>query len=194
MKKTYFIIASLSIVLLLVACCSLTSKYVSDGCFWWECVPERDFHASDLEIPISLFPTGASTDPLTRPADNMFGEIEGGFQDVYLDYRIATYEIYRFPRVRDAVFRFEQNKKGMVDSETGKVWEVPDDLTFSSSTADDWHIACGYWRQIYSCEMTARYQEYVIFFKADINNQMTFANFEKVISYIDEQISKRLNH
>jgi hypothetical protein len=191
MKKTYIMLGFIALLLVSI-CCISVSQYISKGCFWWECVPKRDFHVSDWEIPISLLPTGASTGPLTRPADNMFGEIEGRFQDIYLGYRIATYEIYRFPRVKDAVFRFEQNKKGMVDRETGKVWEVPGHLTFSSSTADDWYVACGYSSQIYSCEMTARYQEYVIFFKADINNQMTFAHFEKILFYLDEQISSRL--
>jgi hypothetical protein len=191
MKKIYIILVFVALLVVSIFCIA-ASQYISNGCFWWECVPERDFHVSDWEIPLSLLPAGASTDPLTRPADNMFGENEGRFQDVYLDYRIATYEIYRFPRVKDAVFRFEQNKKGMVDRETGKVWDVPGDLTFSSPTVDDLYIACGYSSQIYSCEMTARYQEYVIFFKADINNQMTFAHFEKILFYLDEQISSRL--
>ena len=192
MNRKYLIFGL--IVFIIISCiCSISfTQYLLKGCFWWECVPERDFRVLDWEIPISLFPEGAFTDHLTIPTDNDFGEIEGGFQDIYLDYRIAYYDIHRFPRVKEAISRFEHDKKDMVDRDTGKVWEVPDNLTFSSETADDLYIACGYWSEIYRCKMTARYQEYVLFFNADINDKMTFANFEKILFYLDEQMSSRL--
>jgi hypothetical protein len=192
MKNRSLIAIIVTVVLLCTTCTLFTGQYLSNGCFWWECAPERDFHVLDLEIPISLFPEGASTDHLTIPADNTFGEIEGGYQSVYMGYRIAYYDIYRFPRVKEAISRFDRDKKSMVNRETDEAWEVPNNLTFSSATADDLYIACGYWSIVYRCKMTARYQEYVIFFNADINDQMTFANFEKVITYIDKQVSNRL--
>jgi hypothetical protein len=145
-----------------------------------------------LEIPVSLFPEGAFTDHITIPTDNMVGEIEGGYQNVYMDYGIAIYNIYRFPRVKEAISQFEHDKRDMIDRETGEVWVVPENLTVSSLTADDLYIACGYWSELYRCRMTARYQEYFLFFNADINDKMTFANFEKILFYLDEQISSRL--
>lgn len=191
MKKIYLMLGLVALVLVSV-CCISAGQYALNGCFWWECAPERDFRVIDWEIPISLFPEGAVTDHITIPADNTFGEIEGGYQSVYMDYRIAYYDIYRFPRVKDAISRFEHDKKDMVNRETGEVWEVPDNLTFSSATTDDLYIACGYWSEIYRCKMTARYQEYVVFFNADINDQMTFAHFEKILFYLDKEISRRL--
>ena len=80
----------------------------------------------------------------------------------------------------------------MIDTTTGVAWMVPDNLTFSSATADEFYVACGYWSNRYRCKWISRYQEYVIFLNADINQQMTFLNFEDVLYYLDEQISERL--
>jgi hypothetical protein len=191
MKKKYFIFGLVAL-LFVSACCIFSGQYVSNGCFWWECAPERGFRILDWEIPIFLFPEGAFTDHITIPTDNMVGEIEGGLQTVYIDYGLAIYNIYRFPRVKEATSQFEHDKRDMIDRKTGEVWGVPENLTFSSITADDLYIACGYWSELYRCKMTARYQEYVLFFNADINDKMTFANFERILFYFDEQISSRL--
>lgn len=182
------------IVLVLAACVFSISfvQYLSKGCFWWDCAPERNFHISDWEIPLYLLPEGSSADHLTIPNDNNFGEIEGGFQDFYLGDRIAYYDIYRFPREKNATSRFEHDRNDMFDRDTGKIWETPNNIVFSSEKADDTYVACGYWSNIYRCKMTARYQEYVLFFSADINDQMTFEYFEKILYYLDEQISNRL--
>jgi hypothetical protein len=190
MKKKYSVIAVVALLLVCVSCI-FSGQYLLNSCFWWECVPERDFHVLDWEIPLDLFPEGATTDHITTPSDGL-GEIESGFQTIYVGPGIAIYDIYRFPRVKDAISQFAHNKKDMVDSETGEVWRAPDNLTFSSATANDSYIACGYWSERYRCKMTARYREYVIFFNADINDKMTFTQFETILFYLDEQISSRL--
>lgn len=193
MKNRSLITIIIAVAIFCATCILLTGQYLSNRCFWWECAPERAFHVSDWEIPLSLFPEGSTTDHLNIPTDNDFGEIEGVFQDIYLGLdRIAYYDIYRFPRIKEAILEFEDNKKGMVDRDTGEIWKEPDNLLFSSTTADNSYVACGYWNQLYRCKMTAQYQEYIILFNADINEQMTFEHFEKVILYLDEQISKRL--
>ncbi len=193
MNKRYSIVVLLSIVVFLVACCSITGQYILNGCFWWECAPERNFSVLDWEIPLSLFPNGTFTDHITVPTDNMVGEIEGGLQSIYPDRdTIVVYDIYRFPRTKDAVAEFDHNKRNMIDRDTGQKWQVPSNLTFSSTTADDVYLACGYWSNRYRCQMTARYQEFIIFLNADINDKMTFGDFEKVAFYLDEQISSRL--
>lgn len=190
MKKKYSVLGVV-VLLFISASCIFAGQYVMNGCFWWECAPERDFHVLDWEIPVYLFPDGAVADHITIPTDSA-GEIEGGFQTVHIDYGIAIYDIYRFPREKEAISQFEHDKKDMVDRETGEVWKVPENLLFSSATADDTYIACGYWSKRYRCKMTARYQEYIIFFNADINDKMNFIQFEKILSYLDEQISSRL--
>lgn len=190
MKKKYLILGVIAL-LLVSAGCICAGQYFLNGCLLWECVPKRNFHVLDWEIPANLFPEGATTDHITTPSEGT-GEIEAGFQTIYVGHGIAIYDIYRFPRIQKAISQFDHDKKDMVDNETGEAWMVPDRITFSSATADDLHIACGYWSERYRCKMIARYQEYIIFFNADINDKMTFMRFEKILFYLDEQISSRL--
>src|SRR5690606_432542 len=102
----FFITGALSLF-----CCMSFSQYFLNGCFWWDCVPERNFNARDWEIPLSLFPEGAFTDHISVPTDNMLGEIEGGFQTIYMNSGRAIYDIYRFPQIQKATSRFEHDKK-----------------------------------------------------------------------------------
>ena len=192
MKYRNLIAIVVAVVVLCAASVLFAGQYLSNGCLWWECAPERGFHVLDWEIPISLLPSGSFTDHITAPTDNMVGEIEGGLQTIYVDQGIVIYDIYRFPRTKDAVEEFEHNKRNMIDRNTGTTWQVPANLTFSSKTADDSYIACGYWSNRYRCQMTAQYQEFVVFLNADINDKMTFDQFEKVSFYVDAQLSSRL--
>jgi len=155
-------------------------------------VPERNFTVLDWEIPLYLFPDGSFTEHITAPTDNSLGEVEAGFQTIRMYSGVAIYDIYRFSSVKNAITQFERDKESMISSETGNLWLVPDNITFSSETADDIYIACGYWSNRYRCKMIAYYQEYFIFFNTDINDQMTFERFENIVAYLDEQISSRL--
>jgi hypothetical protein len=182
---------AVAVVLLFATCILFAGQYLLNGCLWWECAPARTFHVRDWEIPMTLFPAGSYTDHISAPTDRS-NELEEGSQAVYIDQGIAVYIIDRFPRIKDAIAEFEHNKRNMIDRNTGKKWQAPSDLTFSSATADNVYVACGYWSNRYRCQMTARYQEYVVFLNADINDKMTFDKFEKVVFYIDEQLSSRL--
>lgn len=190
MKKKYFILGFVAL-LFVSACCIFSGQYVLNGCFWWECVPERDFHVLDWELPASLFPEEAFINHISPPSEG-HGEIEGGLEDIDMGNSVALYRIYRFPSTRKALFDFNRLKKAMFEPETGVAWEPPENQTFSSKTADDLYIACGYWSKRYRCKMIARYQEYVIFLNADIDEKKTYAEFEKIVAYLDEQISSRL--
>ena len=162
-----------------------------EGCFWWDCAPERSFHVLDWEVPANLFPEGAVINHISTLSEG-HGEIEGGAEDIRIGYSVAGYRIYRFSGTRRAISDFNRIKKRMADSETGESWQTPSNATFFSLTASDLHMACGYWSNRYRCETVARYQEYVLFYSSDIDDVLTFANYEKILFYLDEQISSRL--
>ena len=80
-----------------------------------------------------------------------------------------------------------------VNPETKEAWKSPVNFIFSSSTADSVYVACGY-SITKSCAMAARYQEYVVFFSASMDSEMTFSDFEKILIFIDKQISGKIYH
>jgi hypothetical protein len=192
MNKKYLTLSLIIFTIISCACFVSFYQYLLNRCFWWECVPERNFTVLDWEIPLYLFPDGSFTEHITAPTDNSLGEVEAGFQTIRMYSGVAIYDIYRFSSVKNAITQFERDKESMISSETGNLWLVPDNITFSSETADDIYIACGYWSNRYRCKMIAYYQEYFIFFNTDINDQMTFERFENIVAYLDEQISSRL--
>jgi hypothetical protein len=168
-------------------------QYFLNGCLWWNCVPERDFHVAEMELPSSIFHNSVQISPI-NPSSEGAGEIDRGSQSIFWNNgnSSAGYDVNRYPTIKKAIQVYELDSNNMADSDTQKKWARPIELTYSSSTADQFLVACGNWAAIYHCGMLARYQEYEIFFRATIDDQMTYSDFEKVVAYIDKEISNRL--
>lgn len=166
-------------------------KYFVDGCFWWDCAPERDFRVLDWELPSDLFPKGARLSPLA-PSSEGAGEVERGSQIIYWNnYGRALYSIQRYPTIDDAIRQFEYHYKEGDEQKINLGWDLLYDLTYQSATVDDQLIVCIH-EEEKSCDMISRYQEYVIRFYSIIDDDMTYSGFEKVLFYLDDQISIRL--
>ena len=188
----------LALSILSICLCSIgipAFRFILQGCFWWECVPERSFQISELELPSNLFPEGAIVNRI-YPLSDEFGTLEDGTQSIYWDNGngSAGYTIYRYSTVRSTAKYFDLNKRLFVNSDTREEWKSPVDSSFSSTTADVAYVGCGSWseKSEKNCTMVAQYQAYVVVFDATIDTKMTFAQFEKILFYIDEQISSRL--
>jgi hypothetical protein len=180
-----------SFFLIIVFLCILTTQIFLQGCIWWECVPERYFHVHELGLPESLFPDGALIEPISASSEGN-GEIERGSQSFFWTYGSAGYWIKRYPSIRKAMSEYEFVVNHMTDFRTKKPWTKPENITFYSTTADNINIACGQGVQGRNCGFAGRYQEYVIYFSSNIDERMTFEDFEKILVYIDKQISYRL--
>jgi hypothetical protein len=192
MARKSTVVMVLFVILVSCPCFVLASQYFLNGCFWWECVPERSFGVLEWKIPANMVPEGALVSPMMVSSEGA-GEIERGSQNIFGDggNDSVIYNIYRYPSIRKAIVEYASYAKRMVDDETRNVWIQPKELIYSSSTADEMQIACGDWMER-RCGMRARYQEYVIFFTASMGKEMTYTEFEKIVIYLDQQISSRL--
>lgn len=192
MKKALTLLAIVSLMLVVgVFVCIVLSQTFLRGCLWWECAPERSFHVRDWELPASLFPQGALIEHISASSEGL-GEKERGSQSILWPYGGAGYSIKRFASNRQAISNYEFQINQMADYDTGMPWAEPAQISFHSITADDVHIACGNGLQGTECGFTGRYQEYVIYYSSSIDDRMAYKDFEKVLMYIDEQISLRL--
>jgi hypothetical protein len=179
--------SSLAIVLgiILLSCfgCVLACPYL---------LRPRSFRVSELEIPSNLFPDDVIVGHV-HPLSDEFGTLDDGTQSMYWDTGNAGYTIYRYPTTWQAMVGFNRNKH-LLFSGAEDVWPSIADSILSSTTADAAYIACGKQTISYQeCAMVARYQEYVVDFSAIMDDKMTDANFEKIVVYIDEQMSSRLH-
>lgn len=190
MKKKNILL--LFLIFFVFTCCFTFWQLVWRGCLWWHCAPSRDFSVLDWEIPAELFPEDAYVKHISPPSEPISPYIEEASQDVWMSNNHAIYIIYHLPIIDEAISDFYSIKKRMYDPDSGTKWQIPDTLNFSSTTADDEYIACGLFFDINRCKAVIRYQEYIIFLNVDITNEMTFAHFEKILFYLDEQISSRL--
>ena len=97
-KQTIKTLFLLSICIL----CVLVFQLVVGGCFWWECVPNRDFHVLDWKLPAYLFPEDANLSDIHIPSE-AGGEIEIGSQDIHWNKGngIAGYDINRYATIKD---------------------------------------------------------------------------------------------
>jgi hypothetical protein len=152
----------------------------------------RSFRVSELEIPSNLFPDDVIVNHV-YPLSDEFGTIDDGSQSIYWDTGNAGYTIYRSLTIWQAMVEFNRNKH-LLFSGAEDVWPSIADSILSSTKADATYIACGN-QSINNkkCAMVARYQEYVVSFSADMDDKMTYADFEKIVVYIDEQLSRRLH-
>lgn len=175
-----------------LALCALSFQLIFRGCLWWECAPQRSFRVMDLDLPASLFPSGAIVNSL-YPLSESEGTIENGGKAVYWDQGsgIAVYEVLRFPSARRATQIFPFEKRAFTDRVTKGPWTKPSSLTVTGAKASEFYVVCGNWSE-YRCGMVARYEEYVIHFNAVIDSKMTYQGFEKIVAFIDKQMSDHL--
>ena len=146
----------------------------------------------DWKIPNHMFPLEEMVSDMYIHSEGA-GEIERGSQTAYWNRgnSLAGYDIYRYPTIKRARMEYERRLGQLVDDETNRPWVQSKEFTFSSATADEMFMACGDWLGR-RCGFLARYQEYVIFFDAVMDEEMTYDDFKKIVLYLDEQISSRL--
>jgi hypothetical protein len=107
----------------------------------------------------------------------------------------AFVEIQRFKNTRRAKNEFTRKVKQVFRvTDFNSPWEVPDELSYTSSVADEFYYACS-WRVGSSwpdCAYIARYDTYFSLFYTDmIPGYMNYADFEKVIMAVDERMAHR---
>jgi hypothetical protein len=144
-----------------------------------------------LELPSNLFPDGVIVSHV-YPLSDEFSTIDDGSQSIYWDTGNAGYVIYRYPAIRQARVGFDLNQH-VLFSGAEDVWPSIADSILSNTKADIAYIACGNQSiDNKECAMVARYQEYVVSFSATMDDKMMYGDFEKIVVYIDKQMSSRL--
>ena len=144
-----------------------------------------------MDIPTTFFPEDTTIGPFHPLHDSL---VENQSKSIYWGNGsgLAGYTVFRFPTIEQAVSTFENEIKGFRNPDSNEAWTTPPISTFTSSVANSVYIACGDWANLYRCGAVARYEEHVIVYESVINSEMTYEDFEKIVIYLDKQISSRL--
>jgi hypothetical protein len=141
-----------------------------------------------------LFPKDAYASPI-NPTSEGDGEIERGSQVIYWnnDHGFAMYGILRYPTINNAIRNYAIIAKEENEKKKNFGLDLTQDQVYSSKTSDNFLIVCiNQEREGITCNTIARYQEYVVRFYSVIDDNMTYSDYENILTYIDEQISSRL--
>lgn len=115
----------------------------------------------DRDAPINLF-----SDPMINHVWRSWGQRNGGsgsaYQTVWRSSTINEAEQW-FDKLKQQQFYF--NKEAQRDLLIE--FKTPKEIAFESTTANEYYLACGWYRSAY-CELVARYENYNMDFRIDL--------------------------
>lgn len=154
-----------------------------------DCTPKKTFTINNVQLPTHFFPEGAIINKLHTSSES-FGAVEAGTMTNYWRKGdgIAVYNISRY--------RNERRAEKFMDAALNhrEEYKQHPQLSFHSSIADEYEVGCGisrFWG--YRCDLDARYAQYVLSFNTIIDEEMTLEKFEKIIRYLDDEMTRQLS-
>jgi len=156
------------------------------------CRSGRNCPITSLLLEKSEFPPGATADSISSPLS------EKPKESAARDYWSGTPAYHYVGRYPSLILSKENYRE--IDERTfntGKhdgPWVTPEELTYISPIADEYHVACGMAGAWYQCRMFGRYGEYHVLFWAYISDQgITIQTFESLLQAIDTKMVQCLS-
>jgi hypothetical protein len=142
-----------------------------------------------LLLDENLFPKGTHAEPLESPLPEY--PKESAAQSFYYAPDLVFQEVINWHSEKFAKDEFDLHLKSAfdVDQFMGP-WETPDGL-YASSTAQNYHAACGVDSHIYQCRVISTYDGYSVFFRAYVSEQgITLLKVNEFLQAIDERMTQ----
>jgi hypothetical protein len=177
MNKSLFLVGTFGFLLLLLTSCS--SKDLAVDC-----------PVDQLLLDHSSYPPDTIFDAIDSPIAEKPKESAG--QSTYYHDSWMDEMVIRYSSVNRANEVFDERKRSIFHpNEVYGEWEVPPILNLDDLSADHYEIACG---NVVSfgdrCYMIGQYNEYYVFFRADIfNDGITHELFRDLVLKIDGRMS-----
>jgi len=184
MNRKFWLVTCLGFVVLLSACGR---------------TPERNFSDQDLLVDVSVMPENwALLDIYTM--DNEEGEKSGKkitFYKTDTPYLVrAGQDVFRYSSIRRAAWHYRRLEEGFNDNNPRTTpWITPEELSFSSTVAEQWRFACadstfspapefGKVRTI--CKYLAQYDEFLVYVTMTIRvDEQEMASLDDVYGFIE---------
>lgn len=167
---------------------------------------ERDFGATDMFLPLDLFPENWQEVGEIRPMgpDSALGF--GDTDDAFLGYNIkqaptnmAYYYVYKNSAEGLAKSWFSKMLESRFSNRRVSIsqpWQTPDAISYQSTFADQFHVACAEMElvnKVTVCRIIARYEEFCVDFHSVIrDNTLSLQEFNTIVCHIDAVFVARL--
>lgn len=157
--------------------------------------PKRDCPIEELLLSQSDYPPETIFNNINSPVAEM--PLESASISTNYNSNATFQEVARHFATKNAISEFEKVEKIVFNS--NKVvgsWEIPSKLELIDLSADIYKIACG---NVVSfgnrCYMVGQYEEYYVFFRADISSQgIDHELFRDLVLKIDEEMSSCIDN
>jgi len=159
---------------------------------------DRGFTAEDLLLDASVFPTGWGANPpfeipgpivggvkeRERVARTFYGHTTGANQRVY-GYKDKAEASEAFRRWLNRSF----SSDGFIST-----WETPSELHFSSSYANQFHVACAVNINNYVCLALGQYREYIIrlYVPMQPRTNVTYSDLVRILQALEKHVASYL--
>ena len=178
----------LAVILLVVGCTS---------------IPHADVKPNDLLIDLSILPSKWYTvSSSSDPPDEYFGYESGA--DIWFngktneDLIVAAHYVYRFSSERRAANIYERQLPVWFNSRSvasATPWHAPEELSYQSVIADQYHFACHVSDIGYTeiCQAMGQYDNFLVIFHTHVTPEyMTYADIESILEAIDAHMATHL--
>jgi hypothetical protein len=185
------------VAIALAAGCAILFQVYAKKCLWWDCAPPRSFELSELNIPADYFPENADIGQLHQLSE-YYGAIMAEVAESFWktgDGR-ANLLAFQYANFRGASREYDFFLKRFFVENTPAPLKAHPSVTFESEIAEEYFVACGeveyFGRTSFQCDLVAQYQEFFISFGSDIDSEMSFQEFEKIVIFLDQRMKEVL--
>ena len=159
---------------------------------------EKSYQFEDLFIDETHFPpdidveaVGPNRICVASPLGSGCRSVEATGFDYYFPVGFASEDIHRYRSIESAANDFPHFRTEQFEESTNTIWTTPSDITFSSSIALSYFVACTLDREVEICQLVAQYREFIVLFKAQMVS-LNHKGFEELIRSVDAQMAEGL--
>ena len=153
--------------------------------------PNQQLATCQLEyllVDEMFFPKGAEVGEITSPLPE--GTAKSAGRTIYLGKGVANHDIYPYATSQRALGEFLHYQQDPTFSiAPDEQWQIPKELTKLNLTANQYDLACGLQHNIRICKMIALYNNYFVFFSAQIYpDELTMSDLSSILLEIDRRM------
>ncbi len=177
----------------MITCSRFTIVWITFALMLVGCArPSSKCEIKTLILDENLLPKGTYAERLISPVSEK--PKESAARSFYYEPYDIFHMVINWHSTRSAKGEFNNYLETAFDTDKYMgPWETPNEM-YSSLAADNYHVGCGTVHGVYQCRLAATYDEYSVYFRADIGEKgITLHKVNEILQAIDERMTQCVN-